>query len=746
MTDIAVSVLIVSHGHGRLVKECLKSLPEAMRGLRYETIVIDNLAEPDFLEQIGGPSANVTLISNETRLGFGANTNKAARQAKGRILLILNPDTVWHAGRVADAVTYLEADKSRGIVSALLLNRDLSVQGNYRDFTSLAFVFLRGIGADNWAWKPRLYTQGKLEDLVLDCPQQVDWVYGSFMLIRRQTFEEAGGFDEGFFMYYEDVDLCYRLRKAGLSTTIFPDLVFVHDHQRTSSDKVFSRQRTVHLKSVLRYLRKTGAYFNKPPLSEFPSGEFDAEFSHQQLQAMRPDSSRTPAPSRFSKGLSVFLFVVVIVLATYLAGMATYRILGFTDGENGFAGPARGFVTTMFAISVLLAQFMLQEFDPVRLGDTPRRVVGVVESGLMAAFLVALLLVVFKPAYAAQVGATFLLFVFLALVFNGILVFLFTKTLHTQGARVGVIHDREPARIKGGDTPALPIGLQSAVQFFSAKGQGYESLVQHVSKAIREDRIDHILVFMEERNGDRILNLVRSFSMFDVPMWYVPSGRETTIGDIVALRMPMRSRAREGIKRGLDLSISLAALAVLLLPMLLIGLAVKLESKGPVFFGQPRLGRNQVPFLMLKFRTMYQGDADIEGNKLTTKNDPRITRIGAFLRKTSLDELPQLLNVIHGDMSIVGPRPLPPKFHFKGALFEEAIANWHHRTRVRPGITGLSQIKGLRGTPDTYEQALEMMKNRVLFDNLYIEHWSIWLDFRILVMTILSGAFMSGAY
>ena len=364
----------------------------------------------------------------------------------------------------------------------------------------------------------------------------------------------------------------------------------------------------------------------------------------------------------------------------------------------------------------------------------------------MASFLVALLLIVFKPFYAAQIGAAFLLFIFLALVFNGVFVFLFTKTLQTEGARVAVIHDSDPARAVGWTPPEIPIGLQTTAQIFSAKGRKIETLVKRVSKAICEDRIDHILVLMEERHGDRILKLVKSLSMFDVPIWFVPNGRETTVGDIVALRMPMRSRAREGIKRGLDLSISLVALAILMLPMLIIGLAVKLESKGPVFFGQPRLGRNQVPFLMLKFRTMYQADADTEGNKLTTKNDPRITKIGAFLRKTSLDELPQLLNVIHGDMSIVGPRPLPPKFHFKGARFEEAIANWHHRTRVRPGITGLSQIKGLRGTPDTYDHALEMMKDRVLFDNLYIEHWSIWLDFRILVMTVLSGAFMSGAY
>ena len=747
MSDPDVSVLIVSHGHGAMVRECLQSLPGCMEGLTWETIVVDNLGEPSFREQIGNPDGNFTLITNRERLGFGANTNRAARQARGRILLILNPDTLWHSGALADAIEYLEADPARGIVAALLLNRDLSVQGNYRAFTSLPFVFLRGIGADGWRRQPRLYTEGKLEQLSLEAPAEVDWVYGSFMLIRRATFEAAGGFDEGFFMYYEDVDLCYRLRKAGLRTVIFPRLRFIHDHQRTSSEKPFSSYRLVHLKSVLRYLWKTGAWFGKPARSSFPSGPFEAEKSRRALARMKPDNSPARAGGRAAGRWGVALFIAVMIGATLLAGLATRGLLMVLGLPVDALGPALDFSVRAFAAALLLAQFMLQELDPLRLGDRRRRVIGVIESSLMAGFLVALILVIFRPALAAEMGPVYLLFMLFAVLLNGIATWLFSKSIRTPGARIGVVMDGSSLPNRPEDIPEIPIGLQTVAEIFHADGRAEEDQAGEISRAISEDRLDHLLLLMEEANGSRALPLVTRLSMFDIPIWFAPrGGKNTTACGVIPLRLPMRSRAREGIKRGLDLLISLAALAILAAPMIVIAAAIRLESRGPVFFGQPRLGRNQVPFLMLKFRTMYADAQDRQGNRLTTTNDPRITRVGAFLRRTSLDELPQLLNVIHGDMSIVGPRPLPPGFHFKGRAFEEIIPEWHHRTRVRPGITGLAQLRGLRGTPDSFEEALAMMRQRVSCDNHYIERWSIWLDLRILVMTVLSGAFMAGAY
>ena len=208
----------------------------------------------------------------------------------------------------------------------------------------------------------------------------------------------------------------------------------------------------------------------------------------------------------------------------------------------------------------------------------------------------------------------------------------------------------------------------------------------------------------------------------------------------------MNSRIREAMKRSVDVIISILAIALMFVPCLIVSLLIWLEDRGPVFFSQPRVGRNQVPFRMLKFRSMRHDATDERGDRLTTTNDDRITRIGAFLRRTSFDELPQFINVLRGDMSIVGPRPLVVGFHFHGHAFDEIIPDFNYRSRVRPGVTGQSQLRGLRGTPDTFSEAREMMTERTVCDNDYIEQWTIWLDLRIIVMTVLSGAFVSKAY
>jgi lipopolysaccharide/colanic/teichoic acid biosynthesis glycosyltransferase len=186
----------------------------------------------------------------------------------------------------------------------------------------------------------------------------------------------------------------------------------------------------------------------------------------------------------------------------------------------------------------------------------------------------------------------------------------------------------------------------------------------------------------------------------------------------------------------MDVAIAALALAVLGLPMLLIAALVRLTSPGPALFSQPREGRDGRLFEMLKFRTMRADQCDREGNALTRRNDPRVTRLGRILRRTSLDELPQLLNVLRGDMSIVGPRPHPPSFHFNGLRFEDVIPDYTLRHRVRPGITGLAQIRGFRGMPEDETEALEMMRKRTAADLRYGQTWTIGGDVALILRTL----------
>jgi Undecaprenyl-phosphate glucose phosphotransferase len=189
------------------------------------------------------------------------------------------------------------------------------------------------------------------------------------------------------------------------------------------------------------------------------------------------------------------------------------------------------------------------------------------------------------------------------------------------------------------------------------------------------------------------------------------------------------------VKRAMDIALSLTALALLSPVMLVIAALVKLTSKGPVFYRQERCGLNGRTFQMLKFRSMKVDAEQQTGAVWASKDDPRRTRLGTFLRKTSLDELPQLINVLRGDMSLVGPRPERPVFIQK---FRRTIPNYMARHCVKSGITGWAQVHGWRGNTS--------LRKRVQYDLYYITHWTPWLDLRILWMTVFHGLFHRNAY
>ena len=191
-----------------------------------------------------------------------------------------------------------------------------------------------------------------------------------------------------------------------------------------------------------------------------------------------------------------------------------------------------------------------------------------------------------------------------------------------------------------------------------------------------------------------------------------------------------------------DAVVATLALAVLGPVMLLIALAIKVDSPGPVLFRQRRYGFNNQVIEILKFRTMRHDQCDPIGSRLTTRDDPRVTRLGRLLRRSSLDELPQLINVLRGDMSIVGPRPHPIEAKAADRLYQDVVAGYAARHKVKPGLTGWAQVNGWRGPTDTEDQIVK----RVEHDLWYLENWSVYFDIRIMFMTILVGLFGKNAY
>jgi putative colanic acid biosynthesis UDP-glucose lipid carrier transferase len=183
------------------------------------------------------------------------------------------------------------------------------------------------------------------------------------------------------------------------------------------------------------------------------------------------------------------------------------------------------------------------------------------------------------------------------------------------------------------------------------------------------------------------------------------------------------------MKRALDLSVSLALIFILLPLLLFIAVVVKLDSPGPVLFRQRRFGFNKEPITVYKFRTMHRDACADARVSQARRHDPRVTRIGRLLRRTSLDELPQLLNVLGGSMSLVGPRPHAVAHDEQ---YAPVIDGYLRRHRVKPGITGWAQVNGFRGETDTVEK----MEMRVAHDLHYIDHCSLLFDLRILAKTV----------
>lgn len=195
-------------------------------------------------------------------------------------------------------------------------------------------------------------------------------------------------------------------------------------------------------------------------------------------------------------------------------------------------------------------------------------------------------------------------------------------------------------------------------------------------------------------------------------------------------------------KRCFDIVLGALALILVSPVMLLTALAIKLDSKGPVFFRQQRHGFNNEIIEVYKFRSMYVDKADPSGRNAVRRGDPRVTRVGRFIRKSSIDELPQLFNVLRGSLSLVGPRPHVMSAVARDRLYHEVVEGYYARHRVKPGVTGWAQINGLRGEVDTVEK----IRRRTEYDLFYIENWSIWFDLKILLLTPLSLLNTENAY
>lgn len=277
--------------------------------------------------------------------------------------------------------------------------------------------------------------------------------------------------------------------------------------------------------------------------------------------------------------------------------------------------------------------------------------------------------------------------------------------------------------------------------------------LEELLEAISEGRVDDVIITLPAGERETLSAVVRRLGTISVEVRYAPDGIDlpfpvlgtSFLGGAPLLEVHHRPLSiwSRVTKRLEDLILGSAILVALAPLMAVVALLVKTSSPGPALFRQRRLGFNNNAFTMYKFRTMREETSAAEAGEgpvpQARRDDPRITRVGRFLRRTSLDELPQLFNVIRGEMSLVGPRPHAIAHNRE---YAEMIDGYLARHRVKPGMTGWAQVNGLRGETDT----LDKMRARVEHDVYYINHWSLWLDLKILAMTLLVGFIHRNAY
>jgi len=280
---------------------------------------------------------------------------------------------------------------------------------------------------------------------------------------------------------------------------------------------------------------------------------------------------------------------------------------------------------------------------------------------------------------------------------------------------------------------------RSVAAFNSVRNLGtVDDLVQFA----RTTRIDLVIFSLPITAESRILQMLKKLWVLPVDIRLSAHSDKlrfrprsySYIGNVPVLDISDRPIADWDVvmKWLFDKIVGTLALICLSPVMLLVALAIKLDSKGPVLFKQRRYGFNNEIIEIYKFRSLYVDQADANASQLVSKNDPRVTRVGRFIRKTSLDELPQLFNVVFvGNLSLVGPRPHAIHAKAENRLYDEAVDGYFARHRVKPGLTGWAQIHGWRGATDSHEK----IQRRVEHDLYYIENWSMSLDIRILART-----------
>lgn len=256
MEPIVLSIIIVNYNSGKMIKECLSSISKSFLNLSHEVIIVDNNSKDKYINFINEDFKKFLLLKNSKNIGFARAVNQGFWRAKGEIILVLNPDVKINPTSVEKAINFLENNPEVGILLPKLLNVDGTLQYSCRRFYTFPVLIFRRSPLKKLKPISQMIDKHLMKDSNHDKAMEVDWGLGACMFIRRSALNGDKIFDERFFLYFEDVDLCLRMKKKGFKVIYFPEAVMVHAHMRQSARGFLNRAKWEHLMSLLKFIIK----------------------------------------------------------------------------------------------------------------------------------------------------------------------------------------------------------------------------------------------------------------------------------------------------------------------------------------------------------------------------------------------------------------------------------------------------------------------------------------------------------
>lgn len=453
--------------------------------------------------------------------------------------------------------------------------------------------------------------------------------------------------------------------------------------------------------------------------------------------------------------------MVIDAVIIVIAYMIAYGIIFGFSGNN--AGLPRGIYFSALLYIVpggLILYWFFHLYEPMRVMGRRLELFNVMRANVVGAMLITLVLYLGKDRlmhFSRQMTFLFILFNFIfesgfRLTLRSVLRSFRRKGYNQKHVLlIGYSRAAQSYIDRVSANPDWGYLIRGILDDYAERGTEYKGVrvmgpIANLEEILPMNRLDEIAITLSINEYDKLERIVNACEKSGVHTKFIPDYNkviptkpytEDLLGlPVINIRnVPLTDSFNAAVKRLIDILGGLFALTLFSPIMVIVAIAVKLTSRGPVIFSQERVGLHNRAFKMFKFRSMEVQRPSEEKSAWTKKNDPRVTAVGKFIRKTSIDELPQLFNIIKGDMSLVGPRPERPHFVEK---FREEIPRYMVKHQVRPGLTGWAQVNGYRG--DT------SITKRIEYDLYYIENWSLGLDFKIIFLTFFKGFINKNAY